>query len=70
MINKIIMAGFLCLITSSIFAQKRLKINLQSKENTEVSPIVKEQVEEYATKINVLIHNTSLLSQAAILPKQ
>jgi hypothetical protein len=66
MINKIIMAGFLCLITSSVIAQKRLKINLQSKENTEVSPIVKEQVEEYATKINTLIQEEKILMDAEL----
>lgn len=66
MIKKIIMVGFLCLFTSSIIAQKRLNINLNSKENTEVSPIVKEKVEEYASKINALIQEEKKLMEAEI----
>lgn len=60
------MAGLLCLLTSSVIAQKRFKINLQSKENTEVSPIVKEKVEEYAAKINVLIQEEKKLMEVEL----
>jgi len=56
MIKKFIITGALCLIASSINAQKKaLSLNLQSKEDTTVSPIVKEKVEEYAAKINAII---------------
>lgn len=66
MIKKIIMTGFLCLFANAAIAQKRLKINFQSKENTEVSPIVKEKVEEYATKINAVIQEEKILMDAEI----
>ena len=57
------MIGLICLFSSSIYAQKKLNLNLQSKENTEVSPIVKEKVEEYATKINLLIQEEKKLME-------
>lgn len=55
MIKKLIVMGLLCSISASFHAQKALNINLSSKKDTEVSPIVKEKVEEYATKINTII---------------
>ncbi|MFL9834190.1 porin family protein [Chryseobacterium terrae] len=56
MIKKFIITGMLCLVATSINAQKRtLSLNLQPKEDTTVSPIVKEKVEEYAAKINGII---------------
>lgn len=60
------MTGVLCLFTSFIFAQKRLTINLNSKENTEVSPIVKEKVEEYAAKINLLIQEEKKMMETEL----
>lgn len=56
MIKKFIITGMLCLVATSINAQRKsLSLNLQSKEDTTVSPIVKEKVEEYAAKINAII---------------
>jgi hypothetical protein len=37
------------------YSQKNLTLNLQPKEDTEVSPIVKEKVDEYARKIDSII---------------
>ncbi|KUY30936.1 outer membrane beta-barrel protein [Elizabethkingia ursingii] len=55
MIKKIIIAGVLCLFSNSYFAQKTFKLNLPSKEDTSVSPIVKENIEHYARQINTII---------------
>lgn len=67
MINKIIMMGLVCLFTSSsIYAQKTLTINLPSKKETEISPVVKEKVEEYATKINTIIQEEKILMEAEL----
>ncbi|MXS72965.1 outer membrane beta-barrel protein [Flavobacteriaceae bacterium W22] len=56
MIKKFIISGMLCLVAISMNAQKKaLSLNLQPKEDTTVSPIVKEKVEEYAAKINGII---------------
>ena len=56
MIKKFIITGMLCLFATSINAQKKpLSLNLQPKEDTSVSPIVKEKIEEYATKIHSII---------------
>ncbi|WP_027375947.1 outer membrane beta-barrel protein [Kaistella palustris] len=65
MINKIIMSGFVCLLCSAISAQN-ININLQSRENTEVSPLVKEKVEEYAAKINVIIQEEKRMMEAEL----
>nr|WP_315027423.1 outer membrane beta-barrel protein [uncultured Chryseobacterium sp.] len=71
MIKKIIMMGFLCLISGSLYSQKRpLKFNLPSKENTEVSPIVKEKVDEYARKIDAIIKEEKKLMEAELLVLQ
>nr|WP_314493859.1 porin family protein [uncultured Chryseobacterium sp.] len=67
MIKKFIIAGMLCLVATSVNAQKRLKLNLQSKENTEVSPIVKEKVDEYAKKIDAIIQEEKKLMEAELL---
>ncbi|MCU7614675.1 PorT family protein [Chryseobacterium sp. GMJ5] len=67
MIKKFIIAGMLCLITASVSAQKGLKLNLQSKEDTEVSPIVKEKVDEYAKKIDTIIQEEKKLMEAELL---
>lgn len=54
----------LCLIATSVNAQRKsLGINLQSKEDTTVSPIVKEKVEEYASKINDIIQEEKKLME-------
>ncbi|RZJ46240.1 MAG: PorT family protein [Chryseobacterium sp.] len=67
MIKKFIIAGMLCLVATSVNAQKRLKLNLQSKENTEVSPIVKDKVDEYAKKIDAIIQEEKKLMEAELL---
>lgn len=66
MIKKIIMMGLLCLFTSSVFAQKTLQFKIPSKKDAEVSPIVKEKVEEYATKINTIIQEEKSLMEAEL----
>lgn len=66
MIKKIIMMGFVCLFSSSIMAQNKLKISFKSKENTDVSPIVKEKVEEYAVKINAVIQEEKILMETEL----
>uniref|UniRef100_A0AAU6WRQ3 Uncharacterized protein n=1 Tax=Chryseobacterium endophyticum TaxID=1854762 RepID=A0AAU6WRQ3_9FLAO len=55
MIKKFIMIGFVCLLSTTGFAQKKPVFNLQPKEDTEVSPIVKEKVDEYAKEIDAII---------------
>lgn len=70
MIKKFIMTGMLCLIVTSLQAQKTLKLNLRSKENTEVSPLVKEKVEEYAVKINTIIQEEKKLMESELLELQ
>lgn len=67
MIKKFIIAGMLCLVATSVNAQKRLKLNLQPKENTEVSPIVKDKVDEYAKKIDAIIQEEKKLMEAELL---
>ncbi|AZA55858.1 porin family protein [Chryseobacterium shandongense] len=70
MIKKFIMVGCVCLFSTSFYAQKTLKINLNSKKETEVSPIVKEKVEEYAAKINTIIQEEKKLMEADLLVLQ
>ena len=68
MIKKFIITGMLCLVATSLHAQKKtLGINLQSKEDTTVSPIVKEKVEEYASKINAIIQEEKKLMEAELV---
>lgn len=55
MIKKFIMMGFVCLLSVSVYAQKKPVLNLQPKEDNEVSPIVKEKVDDYARKIDAII---------------
>ena len=67
MIKKIIITGLVCLFSSStIDAQKTLKFNLPSKKETEVSPVVKEKVEEYAASINTIIQQEKILMEAEL----
>lgn len=67
MINKIIITGLVCLFScSSVYAQKTLQFNLPGKKGTEVSPVVKEKVEEYATKINTIIQEEKTLMDAEL----
>ncbi len=66
MIRKFIMAGFVCLLTASIYAQKKPVLNLQPKEDTEVSPIVKEKVDDYAKKIDTIIREEKKLMEAEL----
>ncbi|WP_337040209.1 hypothetical protein [Elizabethkingia anophelis] len=60
MIKKIIIAGVLCLFSNSYFAQKTFKLNFPSKEDTAVSPIVKENIEQYARQINTIIQEEKI----------
>ena len=61
MIKKIIMMGLVCFYASFITAQVIIKLNLPTKQDTEVSPIVKEKIDEYATKINNIIQEEKKL---------
>lgn len=71
MIKKLIMMGFLCFLSGSVYSQKRaLQLNLQPKEDTEVSPIVREKVEEYARKIDAIIQEEKKLMEAELLSLQ
>lgn len=71
MIKKFIITGMLCLVGTSINAQRKsLSLNLQSKEDTTVSPIVKEKVEEYATRINAIIQEEKKLMESELLVLQ
>ncbi|AZA81156.1 hypothetical protein C1637_00830 [Chryseobacterium lactis] len=71
MIKKIIMMGFVCLISGSVYSQKKpFKFNLPTKEDTEVSPIVKEKVDEYARKIDAIIKEEKKLMEAELLVLQ
>jgi hypothetical protein len=67
MIKKFIIAGMLCLVATTVSAQKGLKLNIQSKAETEVSPIVKEKVDEYAKKIDAIIQEEKKLMEAELL---
>ena len=66
MIKKIIISGMLCFFAANMNAQKALSVNLQGKEDTNVSPIVKEKVEEFATKINAIIQDEKALMEAEL----
>ncbi|EJL73675.1 outer membrane beta-barrel protein [Chryseobacterium populi] len=71
MIKKIIMLGLVCLLSASAYSQRKsLGLNLQSKEDTEVSPIVKEKVDEYARKIDAIIQEEKKLMEAELLTLQ
>ena len=71
MIKKFIITGMLCLVATSINAQRKsLSLNLQSKEDTTVSPIVKEKVEEYAAKINTIIQEEKKQMESELLVLQ
>ena len=70
MIKKFIITGMLCLVATSINAQKSLKIDLSSKNETKVSPIVKEKIEEYSMKINEIIQEEKNLMEAELLALQ
>ena len=66
MIKKFIITGLVCLVATLINAQKTLKLNLKSKEETEVSPMVKEKVEEYVLKINTIIQEEKKLMESEL----
>jgi hypothetical protein len=70
MIKKMIMMGFVCLVSTSIYAQRKPLVNLQPKVDTEVSPIVKEKVDEYARKIDVIIQEEKKMMEAELLTLQ
>ncbi|KIC62443.1 outer membrane beta-barrel protein [Chryseobacterium taiwanense] len=70
MIKKMIMMGFVCLVSTSIYAQRKPLVNLQPKEDTEVSPIVKEKVDEYARKIDAIIQEEKKMMEAELLTLQ
>lgn len=63
MIRKIIMSGLVCLYASTLTAQIVFKLNIPSRQDSEVSPIVKEKVEEYAAKINTIIQTEKKLME-------
>lgn len=62
--------GLLCLVSTSFYAQQKPLVNLQSKEDTEVSPIVKEKVDEYARKIDGIIQEEKKMMEAELLMLQ
>lgn len=66
MIKKIIMMGLLCFYAASINAQVNFKLNLPAKKETEVSPVVREKVEEYAASINSIIQQEKTLMEAEL----
>ncbi|MCC3215892.1 PorT family protein [Chryseobacterium sp. X308] len=70
MIKKLIVMGLMCSFSASFYAQKTFNINLSSKKDTEVSPIVKEKVEEYAAKINTIIQEEKKLMEEELLVLQ
>ncbi|MDW9382111.1 porin family protein [Chryseobacterium sp. JV558] len=70
MIKKLIVMGLLCSFSASFHAQRTLNINLPSKKENEVSPIVKEKVEEYATKINTIIQEEKKLMEDELVVLQ
>lgn len=71
MIKKFIIMGFLCLLSGTGYSQRKsLGLNLQPKENTEVSPIVKEKVDEYAKSIDAIIQEEKKLMEEELLVLQ
>lgn len=67
MIKKMILSVILCLFSSAkINSQNRIKINLSSKKENQISPVVKENVEEYAAKINTIIQEEKLSMEAEL----
>ncbi|KQR95381.1 hypothetical protein ASG01_05910 [Chryseobacterium sp. Leaf180] len=70
MIKKFIITGMLCLIANTYHAQRNLKLNLNSKKESAVSPMVKEKVEEYADKIDSIIKEEKKLMEAELLVLQ
>lgn len=66
MIRKIMIAGALCLFANLSWAQAQLKINLNKKEDTSVSPIVKEKIEDYARQINSIIQDEKAKMEAEL----
>lgn len=70
MIKKFIIAGLVCLAANTYYAQRNLKINLNSKEESAVSPIVTDKVEEYAGKIDAIIKEEKKLMEAELLVLQ
>ncbi|WP_345991398.1 outer membrane beta-barrel protein [Chryseobacterium sp. Chry.R1] len=70
MIKKFILIGFVCLFSATAYAQKKPTFNLPSKEESDVSPMVKEKVEEYATEINTIIQEEKKLMEAELLDLQ
>lgn len=64
------MMGFVCLVSTSIYAQRKPLVNLQPKVDTEVSPIVKEKVDEYARKIDAIIQEEKKMMEAELLTLQ
>ncbi len=60
--------GLVCLLSGTVYSQKNFnKVNLQPKEDTQVSPIVKEKVDEYAKKIDAIIQEERKLMEAELL---
>lgn len=66
MISKFIMTGFVCLLSAAVCAQKKPVLNLQPKEESGVSPIVKEKVDDYAKKIDIIIQEEKKMMEAEL----
>lgn len=60
------MMGLVCFYAATINAQVNIKLNLPSKKESEISPVVKEKVEEYASSINAIIQQEKTLMEAEL----
>lgn len=65
MIKNFIIGGVFCLMTAPLFGQVNMAWNLNSKDDTAVSPIVKEEIEAFAKKVNTIIKE-----QKSVLEKE
>ena len=54
MIKKLIVAGFLCLSATSLYAQK-FTFDLNDKNNEKISPIVKDRISEFTLVIRQIV---------------
>lgn len=65
--KKTIILGFLCLMAANSFAQKlKLDFNETSKKDEQVSPIVRDKIEEYAIEIRQIVIDHKLAMQKEI----
>ncbi|KMQ66775.1 hypothetical protein ACM46_04525 [Chryseobacterium angstadtii] len=71
MIKKFILMGFLCLLSNSVYSQRKpLTLNFPSKEDSQVSPVVKEKVDEYAKQIDLIIQEEKKQMEVELLELQ